>query len=58
MNEPIDKQRPTAALHFAHYDLVRVHSTLRVTPAMQAGITDHVRTLPELLTVNTESRAA
>ena len=30
------------ALHFAHYNLVRVHSSLRVTPAMAAGITDHI----------------
>lgn len=37
------------ALHFAWYNFVRVHSTLRVTPAMEAGITDHVWTLQELL---------
>src|SRR6266567_5137196 len=29
-------------LHFAWYNFVRVHQTLRVTPAMEAGITDHV----------------
>lgn len=37
------------ALHFAHYNLCRVHSTLRVTPAMAAGVTDHVWTIGELL---------
>jgi len=37
------------ALHFAHYNFVRVHSTLRVTPAMEAGITDHIWSLRELL---------
>jgi transposase-like protein/IS1 family transposase len=37
------------ALHFAYYNFVRVHSTLRVTPAMEAGITDHIWTLAELL---------
>jgi len=31
---------PPLALHFAGYKFVRVHSTLRVTPAMEAGITD------------------
>jgi len=36
------------ALHFAHYNFCRVHSSLRVTPAMEAGITDHVWTLAEL----------
>jgi len=30
------------ALHFAHYNFLRIHKTLRVTPAMEAGITDHV----------------
>ena len=28
------------ALFFLHYNFVRVHSTLRVTPAMAAGMTD------------------
>lgn len=28
-------------LHFAYYDFCRVHRSLRVTPAMEAGITDH-----------------
>lgn len=37
------------ALYFAHYNFVRVHQTLRVTPAMQAGLTDHVWTLEELV---------
>lgn len=37
------------ALHFAHYNLLRVHRTLRVTPAMEAGITDHIWTWHELL---------
>jgi IS1 family transposase len=36
-------------LYFAYYNFVRVHSTLRVTPAMEAGITDHVWTLKQLL---------
>jgi IS1 family transposase len=37
------------ALHFAHYNFCRVHSALRVTPAMEAGITDHVWTMDELI---------
>jgi IS1 family transposase len=36
-------------LHFAWYNFVRIHQTLRVTPAMQAGITDHVWSFQELL---------
>jgi transposase-like protein/IS1 family transposase len=37
------------ALHFAYYNFCRVHRSLRVTPAMEAGITDHVWELRELL---------
>jgi hypothetical protein len=37
------------ALYFAHYNFCRVHSSLRVTPAMESGITDRVWTLAELL---------
>jgi IS1 family transposase len=37
------------ALHFAHYNFCRVHSTLKTTPAVAAGIADHVWTLKELI---------
>lgn len=37
------------ALYFAHYNFCRVHGSTRVTPAMEAGITDHVWNLQELL---------
>jgi hypothetical protein len=36
-------------LYFAHYDFVRVHGSLRITPAMAAGVTDHVWEIEELL---------
>ena len=36
------------ALHFLHYNFARIHKTLRVTPAMQAGISDHVWSLEEI----------
>lgn len=37
-------------LYMAFFNLCRVHISLRVTPAMQAGITDHVWSVRELLT--------
>ena len=37
------------ALQFAYYNFCRVHQSLRVTPAMEAGITDHIWTIQELL---------
>jgi len=36
------------ALHFLHYNFARVHKTLRITPAMAAGIADHVWSLEEI----------
>ncbi|MGA3088635.1 MAG: DDE-type integrase/transposase/recombinase [Terriglobales bacterium] len=36
------------ALYFFHYNFCRVHKSLRVTPAMEAGLTDHVWTLEAL----------
>ena len=36
-------------LHVAYYNFCRVHKTLRVTPAMETGITDHIWTIAELI---------
>lgn len=37
------------AIHYMWYNFVRVHQTLRITPAMAAGVTDHVWSFDELL---------
>ena len=39
----------TLAVFFTYHNFCRVHSSLRVTPAMEAGITDHIWSLSELL---------
>ena len=41
-SKKVDNLKAAVALHFAHYNFMRIHRTLRVTPAMEAGITDHV----------------
>lgn len=41
--------KAAVALHFAWYNFCRVHKTLRVTPAMEAGLADHVWGLAELV---------
>ena len=41
--------KAAVGLHIAHYNFVRVHGTLKTTPAMAAGITDHIWTWEELL---------
>ena len=37
------------AIYHAYYNFCRVHQTLRVTPAMEAGLADHVWSLEELV---------
>ena len=37
------------AIYHAYYNFCRVHQTLRVTPAMEAGLADHVWSLQELV---------
>jgi hypothetical protein len=37
------------ALYFGYYNFCRIHRSIRVTPAMEAGITDHVWSLEKLL---------
>ncbi|HTC47113.1 MAG TPA: hypothetical protein VK722_07310 [Candidatus Aquilonibacter sp.] len=41
--------KAAVALHFAYYNFCRVHSSLRVTPAMEAGITTSAWTIEDLL---------
>lgn len=41
--------KAAVSLHFAHYNFCRIHQSLQVTPAMAAGLTDHVWDLSELL---------
>ena len=36
------------ALHYMHYNFCRIHKTLRVTPAMTAGVTDRLWTVADL----------
>ena len=36
------------ALYFMHYNFCRKHSTIKTTPAMKAGLTDHLWTLYDL----------
>jgi IS1 family transposase len=48
-SKKLDNLKFALALHFAWYNFCRVHGSLRVTPAMEAGLTDHVWTVAELL---------
>jgi len=41
----------SVAIHFMHYNFVRIHQTTRITPAMAAGITDRLWELSDLVRV-------
>jgi len=45
----IENHAAAVALHYMHYNFCRIHQTLRVTPAMEAGVTDHVWSVEELV---------
>mgnify|MGYP000635550926 FL=1 len=49
-SKKVENLKAAVALHFGYYNFCRVHMTLRVTPAMEAGLTDHVWSIEELLT--------
>ena len=39
------------ALHYMHYNFARIHKTLRVTPAMEAGVAKHVWSIEEIVSL-------
>lgn len=48
-SKKVENHRLACAVHFVHYNFCRIHSTIRITPAMAAGLTDHVWELSELI---------
>ena len=57
----VENYAAAVALHYMHYNFARIHKTLRVTPAMEAGVADHVWSIAEivaLIDANTSTRAA
>jgi hypothetical protein len=50
-SKKLENLEHAVALHYMHYNFCRIHQTLRVTPAMEAGISDHVWSLEELISL-------
>jgi IS1 family transposase len=48
-SKKLENHKHAIALYFMHYNFCRVHQTLRVTPAMEAGVADHVWTIEEII---------
>jgi IS1 family transposase len=48
-SKKLRNHKAAVALYVAHYNLCRVHETLRITPAMALGVTDHIWSVGELV---------
>ena len=48
-SKKLENLKAAVALHFCHYNFVRTHSSIRVTPAMQAGVTNHIWGIKDIL---------
>lgn len=48
-SKKVENLEAAVSLHFAHYNFVRMHKTLRMTPAMAAGVSDRLWSLEELV---------
>jgi hypothetical protein len=48
-SKKIENHEAAIALHFMHYNFCRIHKTLRVTPAMEAGLSSHAWGVGELV---------
>lgn len=48
-SKKLENHGHAVALHYMHYNFARVHQTIRSTPAMRAGVTDHLWTVEEIV---------
>jgi IS1 family transposase len=48
-SKKIEMHANAVALHYAYYNFAKIHQTLRVTPAMEAGVADHVWSIDEIV---------
>jgi hypothetical protein len=57
-SKKVENHANAVALHFAYYNFVRVHKTLRMSPAMAAGVTDRLWDMSDLVRVLEDAEAA
>jgi hypothetical protein len=48
-SKKIENHRHALAIYFMYYNFARIHSSLRVTPAMEAGVSNHVWSIEEIV---------
>lgn len=48
-SKKVENLSHAVALHFMYYNFCQIHQTLRVTPAMEAGVTEHVLEIENII---------
>ncbi len=48
-SKKVENHAAMVAIHAVHYNFARIHKTLRITPSMAAGLSDHVWSLEEIV---------
>jgi IS1 family transposase len=56
-SKKLENHKAAVSLYVSHYNLCRVHETLRITPAMALGVTDHIWSIGELIEAATIGNA-
>ena len=49
LSKKVENLAHSVALHYMHYNFAKIHKTLRVTPAMEAGIAPHAWSIEEVV---------
>jgi len=57
-SKKLENHIAAVSLHFMYYNFVKIHSTIRMTPAMAAGVTDHLWDMGDVVKLFDEDRAA
>ena len=48
-SKKVENHGHAVAIHYMYYNFARIHQTLRLTPAMEVGVSDHVWSLDEII---------
>ena len=48
-SKKVENLEHAVALHFIYYNFVRIHKSLQVTPGMEAGVTDHLWKIEDIV---------
>jgi len=55
-SKKVENHMHAISLHFMYYNFGRIHQTIKVTPAMEAGVSDHVWSLEEIANLVPEEK--